>query len=252
MSPDRAKPLFSHVLFDVGDTLVPATRIAGIALSRAVTCLVDSGMLPNPKRFEASFRTADAARTGPRANHLYSSIETIQDAAARGGVPRSDLFAAAMYSVYREEVRKQLVPCRETIRLFAFLSSFAVRIGVVTDGTTSEQIETLFRIGVLPYVGAVVTSEAVGVTKPCALLFERAMFELGAGNPSCTLMVGDSVERDVVGAKSVGMKTALLAKRSNSSAHATDLPSPDFVINHISEVRATIIPADRETSRWGG
>ncbi|HZY70074.1 MAG TPA: HAD family hydrolase [Thermoplasmata archaeon] len=75
-----------------------------------------------------------------------------------------------------------------------------VRLGVVSNNRTDEQVEKLRTIGMDGLFAAVVTSEEVGAAKPDSDIFEAALRKLGvdAGN---VLMVGDSWDADVLGAR---------------------------------------------------
>lgn len=55
------------------------------------------------------------------------------------------------------------------------------RIGVVTNGTTAQQTLKIHTVGLEPYVDTVIISEAEGVKKPDAEIFEIAARRLGAG-----------------------------------------------------------------------
>ncbi|MFA5162165.1 MAG: HAD family hydrolase [Elusimicrobiales bacterium] len=63
--------------------------------------------------------------------------------------------------------------------------------------------------GLARFFGAVADSRAVGAEKPDAAIFNHALKLLGA-KPGEAVMVGDSVKRDMAGAKNLGMATVLL------------------------------------------
>jgi len=65
----------------------------------------------------------------------------------------------------------------------------------------------LAELGVAERVDAIVLSEEVGVRKPDAAIFERALAELGV-DAEAALFVGDRLVDDVQGAAAVGMTTA--------------------------------------------
>lgn len=54
-------------------------------------------------------------------------------------------------------------------------------IGVVTNGSTAQQTLKIHTVGLEPYVDTVIISEAEGVKKPDAEIFEIAARRLGAG-----------------------------------------------------------------------
>lgn len=65
--------------------------------------------------------------------------------------------------------------------------------------------------GLLELVDGVVTSADVGAAKPAAAVFERAL-ELAGAAPGSAVHVGDSLENDVQGARSAGIRPLLLVR----------------------------------------
>ena len=63
--------------------------------------------------------------------------------------------------------------------------------------------------GLARFFGAVADSRAVGAEKPDAAIFNYALSRLGA-RPQEAVMVGDSVKRDMAGAKNLGMAAILV------------------------------------------
>lgn len=82
---------------------------------------------------------------------------------------------------------------------------------VAASNWDSSLPEVLERVGLGGLFDGVVSSAVVGVTKPGPRLF-RAALTLAGADPAEALHVGDSIENDVVGARSVGMQAVLLAR----------------------------------------
>jgi HAD superfamily hydrolase (TIGR01458 family) len=78
--------------------------------------------------------------------------------------------------------------------------------------------------------------EAEVVGKPSRAYFEAALAELGA-NPAETIMVGDDVESDVGGAKSVGMRGVLVRTgKFTEEALESAEPKPDVVLDSVRDL----------------
>jgi putative hydrolase of the HAD superfamily len=73
----------------------------------------------------------------------------------------------------------------------------------------------------------------VGIRKPDLRIFRLALDEVGA-EPGNVCFVGDSVERDLRPAKSVGMRTAWL--RGASGARAPEAGIADWTLRSLSEL----------------
>ena len=79
------------------------------------------------------------------------------------------------------------------------------RLGIISNGASDLQREKFAASGLEEFFEAVVISAELDVGKPAAGIFEAAMKKLDAA-PACSVMVGDSLVRDIAGARGVGMK----------------------------------------------
>jgi len=87
------------------------------------------------------------------------------------------------------------------------------RLGIVTNTSSSEVPNcVLSRLKLRGYFSVVATSAELGIRKPYPGIFYYALRELSA-RAEDTAFVGDSVKHDIIGAKSLGMKTVLVDRR---------------------------------------
>ena len=165
----------SAILLDIGDTLIAASRIAQCTLFTTVSCFKTQGLLARDADLVDSFRIANQKIEGHAVNHLFSSEQIVELACSLAGIEPSREFVERFLAGYQDSVREQLLPDHALRALLQSLKDSGVLIGVVTDGTTNEQTETLQRIGVLSLIDVVVTSEQLGVEKPHAIMFTTAL-----------------------------------------------------------------------------
>jgi putative hydrolase of the HAD superfamily len=83
-------------------------------------------------------------------------------------------------------------------------------VGLVTNGPSDIQRLKLDQAGLSGSFAAVAISGEVGVGKPSADVFHGVLDRLGA-RPEDSVMVGDSWERDVLGALAAGMRAVWIA-----------------------------------------
>ena len=76
---------------------------------------------------------------------------------------------------------------------------------IITNGFDEVQYLKLSRSNILKYFDHIITSESVGVKKPNPRIFKHAL-ELANARPNESLMIGDSIEADVLGAMNVDMQ----------------------------------------------
>lgn len=96
------------------------------------------------------------------------------------------------------------------------------RIWLLTDADPYMVTDILPRTGLLTHVDGTVTAADAGEPKPSARIFEHALEKAGFA-PSGAIMIGDSYERDVLGARGAGIARAILLDRHKART-VTDVP----------------------------
>jgi putative hydrolase of the HAD superfamily len=102
-------------------------------------------------------------------------------------------------------------------------------LGLVTNGASCLQRDKLRASGLGDYFKVVVVSADVGVAKPDASVFRRALDEAGAER---AVMVGDSVEKDVRGALAAGLGAVWLNRAGRPRPDDLDVS----VVRSLSEL----------------
>ena len=86
------------------------------------------------------------------------------------------------------------------------LAKRGIKLGVVSDAPRLQVWQRLVSLSLQHVFDAVVTFDDTGERKPAPAPFREVLRRLGV-EPGHAMMIGDWAERDVVGAKSLGMKT---------------------------------------------
>jgi putative hydrolase of the HAD superfamily len=76
-------------------------------------------------------------------------------------------------------------------------------IHIITNGFTDVQMKKIQNSGLSPYLKTIITSEECGYTKPDYHIFAHASKVTG-GKLENTLMIGDDLQTDIIGAKNFG------------------------------------------------
>ncbi len=93
-------------------------------------------------------------------------------------------------------------------------------LGVLSNSPCHRMVvERLEEEGIRDLFSTIVTSELVGVVKPHPDIFKEALRSLDV-SPEEAVMIGDSLNDDIEGAKRVGMKTVLVGRSSSSLCDA--------------------------------
>jgi putative hydrolase of the HAD superfamily len=112
------------------------------------------------------------------------------------------------------------------------LAKMGLKMGVISDAPKLEVWLRIVGLGLQHAFDHVVTAEDAGARKPSPAPF-RKVLQLLDTKPGETLMVGDWAERDIAGAKAVGIRTAW-AKYGDT--FGTKDSGAEFVLNDVSEL----------------
>ncbi len=91
------------------------------------------------------------------------------------------------------------------------------KLHIITNGFREIQDKKMKNAGIDMYFDQVVNSETAGVKKPNPIIFEVALAKANA-RPDTSLMIGDSLEADILGAIGVGLH-ALHFNPHNDAKH---------------------------------
>lgn len=105
------------------------------------------------------------------------------------------------------------------------------KLHIITNGFEEVQHLKLHNSGIKKYFSTVTTSEEVGLKKPHPVIFETALAKASARSKN-SMMIGDSLEADIVGAQRAGMHTLFFNYRNER------VSAPHFAIRELSEIRA--------------
>lgn len=102
---------------------------------------------------------------------------------------------------------------------------------IITNGFSEVQDVKLSKSGLKPFFNSVITSEEVGVNKPDPKIFLHALKSADAKR-NRSVMIGDSLEADIRGARRVGMHAVYFNPEANS--HEDNLP---FEIDSLGQLK---------------
>lgn len=115
---------------------------------------------------------------------------------------------ASGVNAYLKEKYLHMKPYPGVMETLAEIKKRGLKTAVVSDGTRLKAWMRLCEAGIAWFFDTVVTFNDTGHKKPSAQPFLKAVKELSVEPAEC-LFVGDWPERDIAGAKAVGMKTCL-------------------------------------------
>ena len=191
------------ILLDIDNTLYAYEPCHAAALA---ACQGELGM--DTDIFTTAYKTAKKTvqdrlnQTAAMHNRqLYFQV-FIEQTIGRTDVEKS----LALYATYWHTFLDNMTPFNWVIPFFKDCQHRQIPICLLTDLTVHIQLQKCVRLGISPYIHALVTSEEVGIEKP-----HRNMFEHGLQKLAChahdAVMIGDSLTKDIHGAQELGIKT---------------------------------------------
>ncbi|HWQ27483.1 MAG TPA: HAD family hydrolase [Dehalococcoidia bacterium] len=231
------------VLFDLHGTLVFATRhltreayarrfaerAEPLVRSRGVDLDLGALCLELVSAVETAWELAS-----PRGRPVDCPF-IVRGAFAHRGVELTEEQARAFWNAGRLPLAEyaQLFP--DTLDVLRELRAAGLRLALVTNQPYPGELlrPELEAHHLLEWFDALLVSHDVGCGKPHPAIFQRALDALGAAPPEA-LMVGDTPEIDIAGAKNLGIAAAL--KRNGDRRRSTG--DADYVIDDLVELLA--------------
>lgn len=198
MIQGHARALPTAVLFDFGGTL-DADGVAWKERFFRLWC--EEVEAVDPERFATAFYSADDALVGtvPPALTLRGTVEQIARGIVRGMGVSDPVLAERIARRFLEEAVERL---QASVLLLSRLSR-RYRLGIVSNfyGNLSA---VCAEAGLSPFLAVMVDSTCVGYVKPDPRIFQAALAGVNV-TPEQAVFVGDSLPRDMAGARGIGM-----------------------------------------------
>jgi len=220
------------VVFDVDNTLVDFLKFKWASVDAAVDAMIDAGLDLTP----------DQART--RITQIYDEkgieFQQVFDEFLHDVLGYVDYRILANGIIaYRRAREGALATYPHTKMTLLKLARMGMRLGVVSDAPRLQAWMRLASLGMANYFDVVVTFDDTGKTKPAPEPFQKAL-ELLQVKPEESVMVGDWADRDIVGAKEIGMHT-VFARYGDSfgtkdSGADADINDPLMLISFIERM----------------
>jgi len=161
--------------------------------------------------------------------------------------PGPDLLFGAIDAFFAcEEARWFAYP--EAIPVLRTLSSHGLRLGMFSNATHDPLIQRLVdRLGYRPWLDPALSSASTGIRKPDPAAF-APILDAWALPPEAVVMVGDTLEADILGARRAGMRAIWLRSREDARQEGKENLSdpqapalPDATITRLDHIPARLL-----------
>lgn len=223
-------PRYTHLFFDLDNTLWDFERNARQAMQLTVNDLGLAGQTGDPDTFYDHYEAINKRLWGAyRKREMAKSVlirqrfeETLRDYRI------STVDPVDMNEVYLDHMGRQNRLIDGAHEVLATLHRRGFHLHILTNGFTRVQNQKLHHADICHYFERVFTSEEIGFSKPDVRAFQHAIRSSNA-KKSQSVMIGDDWEIDILGAKCFGIDQIYFQKNSISDDCGV-IKSPQGVI----------------------
>lgn len=228
---------YKHLFFDLDNTLYDFERNSYQALKSVFNKL---DLLKQITTFNEYFKVYseinEALWTEYREQRMPKDIlrgKRHTDSLARFNIT-TEIGATQIDDLYLKEMAGQteLFPC--TVEVLAELKKRAYIIHIITNGFKEVQHYKIHNTGLIEYLTNIYISEEIKAPKPSSKIFEHAIKSSNARKKE-SLMIGDSWESDIIGAKNYGIDQVYF-KTNNNEVEYGKLGEPTYTISKLDEL----------------
>lgn len=194
--------MYSGIFLDIDDTIFDYNKCSRNALKQ--TCYQCD--ISYSEDIVSLFRSIDDTLWKKQKQGLLSIEEVLRMRAEilldkLGKVEKSKQFETC----FQEELSTETVLVPKADEILIYLSE-KVSIYAASNGMKATQLNRLNKANLLQYFTDIYVSDDIGFEKPSIVFFNECMKRSGLTN-SKILMIGDSLEADMIGAEKAGIDT---------------------------------------------
>lgn len=219
------------VIFDLDNTLFDFITMKESAIEAAAWAMIDAGLPLTAEEVRRRIFSVYELE-GIEFQHVFDQM--LQDVLGRVD-PK---ILAAGIVAYRRVREARLVAYPHTRSTLVALIRRGIKIAVVSDAPSVQAWLRLCYLQIHDLFDTVVTFDDTGEAKPSPKPFNMALKRLRL-KPEEALMIGDWVDRDLLGAKNLGMRTVHARYGAEVVPDGPD-PSADVVIDDIGDLVAIV------------
>jgi putative hydrolase of the HAD superfamily len=232
-----------HILFDLGGTLMRARGDWAAVFERADQALADKLLEHHIKLDTKIFRA--------RLHEYYKQRDKDFQETSYHFVLRELLkelgYAEVAESILRsaldalfEITQSNWILEDDTLDILQQLKIQNYKLGIFSNAGDDKDVQTLVEnFGIRPRFDFVLTSAACYYRKPHARAFEIALAQWSIP-PEDAVMVGDSLEADIFGARNLGMRAIWIMRRAQFTVDEKKRIQPDFSLVGLNELFPTL------------
>lgn len=243
----------STILFDLGSTLLyckdpwpPIFRVADQAL---IQVLQKAGIQLDGQQFISEFSGFLDAYYADRGMGTVekTTFSALKEILANKGFPdvTADTIRAAldaMYAITQQNWFREddTLPTLQTLRERGY------HIGLISNTSDDKHVQQMLdRWELRPFLEYIVTSAGCGIRKPDIRIFQMALdhFKIPSAE---AVMVGDTLDADILGANRLGIYSIWVTRRVQSSSDKELAIQPQAVVSALSQLPGLLTEIEQD------
>lgn len=235
--------LITSILFDLGDTLIhldkPTADVVKARLQALNETFLTGGLDVGYSRLSEVYQAvhSELSQFSEQTGIETTTNRILEEVLARLGILglRHWAMEDLVQNFFDPEIRSWIL-YNDTLTILSSLRSQGFSLGIVSNARSHwAVIEIMRKLGIDGFFGTTVTSAKFGLRKPRAEIYLKAMQDLGSDTGS-SVMVGNSLDTDVIGAKRLKTKVLHLEREIPNQRPV----EPDATVRSLSDILEVI------------
>jgi len=234
---------YRHLFFDLDNTLYDFDTNAYLAMKEVFEQLGIIGLLPSFEEFYSVYTTINDELWA-----LYREKKILKDVLRGLRFERSlsefgvipQISFTDIDDLYLKFMTTQTNLFPDTINVLTELKKRGYILHIITNGFKEVQGEKLINTGLGKFMTNVYISEDIKSPKPQREIFEYAIKSSNARKKE-SLMIGDSWESDIIGAKNYGIDQVFF-NPSKKGVDYSQYGKPTFLIEELTQLLVILMP----------